>query len=286
MSGLAAGLVSVSVTTLGGSYKDLADFNLVVDTWPDVLSGPLREYAQADRPGRIGSVLLSTDATYKPAQFQITGTVYARTSSYSYAAMLTDLRNLKGWVARCAAVKVSGIDSTMVRSCKLTGFTSQDIGIVGSSPAMRVSMTFEGVDPLWYAASATSNDLTTSLTEQALGTAPVWPVITFTGAPSGLTLTYADSAGATVQTLTLAGITTSGATQTVVDCNLSRVVTTISSVETDMISTLDTATDFFALDPKDGDYSNTASPSHPQLKYALSGGSVSGVTCAYQKAYY
>lgn len=282
MSPLAPGLVSVSVTTTGGTYKDLADFNAIVENWPDLLSGPTREWLEAVRPGRIDTAELDNDPRYKPADFQIILTVYARTSGYTVASMLTDLRNLKGWMARCIAIKVDAIETAMFKACKCTDIKVEDVGVVGGTPAMRVVCAMHAKDPLWYSTSQTSNALTTSLTEQALGTAPVRPVIAFTGAPSGLTLTYADSAGATVQTLTLAGLETTGATQTVVDMDALTVVQTISAVAANAVDTI-TSGDFFALDPDDAD---TVTPTWCKVKYALSGGSVSGVTCVYRKAYY
>lgn len=276
------GLVSVSVTSVSGTYKDLADFNFAVDGWSDVLSGPLREYAEAPRPGRIDTVILSTDPAYRPAEMVVTGTVCSDSPSYTLASLLTDVQNLKGWCARAVAVKVETFTTSQFRQVKLTGATVTHFDIPGKQKAAKVSLTFRAHDPLWYSTSTTSNSLTTSLTEQSIGTAPVRPVITFTGAPGGLTLTYANSAGTTVQTLTLAALTTSGATQTVVDMANLTVIQTISGVATDAVSKI-TSGDFFALDPADSD---TVTPTWCKVMYALSGGSVSAVTCAYRKAYH
>lgn len=280
---LKPGLVSLSVTTGTGTYKDLADFNLVVENWPDLLTGVFREFAQAARPGRIDTASLSNDPTYKPAQFQIVGTVFARSSGWGMPSMLTDLRNLKGWCARATALKVSALDTSMFRNCKCVGFTAKDLGVVGSTPAMSVTMSFEGLDPLWYDTTLTTNNLTTSLSEQPLGTAPSFPIIRFTGAPAGLTLTYADSTGATVQTLTLADLETSGAAYTEIDMGRSSVVQSIGSVVVNAMRRLDPTTHFFALDPQHAD---VVTPTWCQLKYALDGGSVSGVTCSYRKRWY
>jgi hypothetical protein len=275
-------IVSVSTSSVTGTYKDLADFGFVVEGWTDVLSGPAREYQTGTRPGRIDTVLLSTDPLYKPGEFRVFGTVCSRSPSYTLASLVSDVQNLKGWCARAVALKVETFTTSQFIQCKLTGAIVEHFDIPGVQLAAKVSLTFQALDPLWYATSATSNSVTTSLTEQALGTAPVRPVITFTGAPSGLTLTYADSTGTTVQTLTLAGLTTSGATATVVDMANLTVTQTISAVATDAISKI-TAGDFFALDPKDAD---TVTPTWCKLMYALSGGSVSAVSCSYRKSYY
>jgi hypothetical protein len=268
----------VAVTTVAGTYKDLADFGYTVEGWVDALSGPTRSFATAPVPGRIETVKLSSAPAVKAGQFQIVGTVTGDTM----AGYLANLRNLKGWAVRAVAVKLLALDSTVFMEVDQADAPVVAVGMP-INLASRVTVTFDALKPYWQSTSLTSNALTTSFTEQALGTAPVRPVITFTGAPSGLTLTYADSAGTTVQTLTLAGLTTSGATQTAVDCYNSTVIQTISGVATDAISTLDNATDFFALDPKDAD---TVTPTWPKLKYSLSGGSVSGVTCVYRKNYW
>lgn len=272
-------IVSASVTTVTGTYKDLADFGFTVETWTDALSGPARSFALGTVPGRLDTVKLATDAAVKPGQIVITGTVAGDTMS----AYLTNLRNVKGWAVDTVALKFLALDANVFVEVDQTEAPVIHIGIPGLTPATRLSITFQSLKPYWQSTSVTSNALSTSLTEQALGTAPVFPVITFTGAPSGLTLTYADSAGTTLKTLTLAGLTTVGATQTVVDCAASTVIQTISGDATDAIDKLVEPSDFFSLRPKDSD---RVTPTWCKLKYSLSGGSVSGVTCAYRKAYW
>lgn len=273
-------IVSASVTTVTGTYKDLADFGFTVEGWVDALSGPSRTFPTAPVPGRLETVKLSTAPAIKPGQFQIIGTVTGDTMS----EYLTNLRNLKGWAVRAVALKILALDSSVFIEVDQAEAPVVSVGMP-TNFAGGVTLTFDALKPYWQAASATSNTITTSFSAQALGTAPVRPVITVTGNPSVVTLTYANSGGTTVQTLTLTGLTTSGATQTVIDCANSTVVTTVSSVATDMIAKLDTATDFFALDPVDGDYSNTASPAHPQLKYSATG-TVTNVACVYRAGYW
>jgi hypothetical protein len=282
MTAKATGIVSVSVTTTTGTYKDLADFNFAVDGWTDLLSGPQRTYATGSRPGRLDTALLATPALYKPNELTITGTVCSDSPSYAMSDLIADVQNLKGWCARTVALKVSTLNSAAFLSCSLTGAFVSHFDVPGKQRAAKVSLTFQALDPVWYSTTLTTNAITTSLTQQALGTAPVRPVITFTGAPSGLTLTYADSAGTTVQTLVLAGLTTSGATSLVVDMSAMTIVQTVSGTPASVVSKI-TSGDFFALDPKDAD---TVTPTWCKLVYSLSGGSVSAVACAYRKAWY
>lgn len=270
-------ICSVSVTTVTGTYKDLADFGYTVDTWVDALSGPSKSLAVASVPGKTETVKLSTTPTVKPGQFQIVGTVIGAT----IAEYLTNIRNLKGWANDAVALKLLALDTTTFIEVDQTEAPVVHIGPPGVTPASRVTITFDALKPYWQSTSVTSNAITTSFTEQALGTLKVYPVIRFTGAPSGLTLTYADSAGTTVQTLTLAGLTTSGATYTEIDMANSTVSQMISAVLTNAIDKKTTG-DFFALSPKDSD---RVTPTWCKLKYSLSGGSVSGVTCDYRKLY-
>jgi hypothetical protein len=273
-----SGIASVSVTTTTGNYKDLADFGLTVDGWGEAMGGPTREYPVASRPGRIGQSKLSTDPLYESKTVTLTGTVTADT----FAAHITALDGLKGWCARAVALKISSLDSTRFLQCNLVAVNVEPIGVPARTPASRVALTFEALeDPLWYATSATSNSLTTSLTEQPLGTAPVRPVITVTGNPSAFSLTYANSAGTTVQTLALAALETSGATQIVIDMANLTVVQTISAVDASAIAKITTG-DFFALDPKDAD---TVTPTWPKLLYTATG-TVSAVSCVYRRAYW
>lgn len=272
------GIVSVSVTTVSGTYKDLADFGLTVDGWGDAMSMPSREYPTGSRPGRIGGVKLATTALYKSKQIIITGTV----TSDTFAAHITAISALEGWCARAVALKVSGLDSARFLECNLVNATVTPLGIPAKTPASSVALTFEALESvLWQSTSTTTNSLTTSLTEQALGTAPVRPVITVTGNPSAFSLTYANSAGTTVQTLALAGLTTSGATSIVIDMNALTIVQTVSAVAASVIAKLTTG-DFFALDPADAD---TVTPTWCKVSYAATG-TVSAVSCAYRKSYY
>jgi len=273
-----SGIVSAAVGSVTATYKDLADFGFTVESWTDALSGPARSFSTAAVPGRLETVKLAPDPAVKPGQIIVNGTVTGDTIS----DYLTNLRNLKGWAVRAVALKLLALDAATFVEVDQTEAPVVHLGIPGLTPATRVSITFQALKPYWQSTTLTSNTLTTGLTEQALGTAPVRPVIRFTGAPTGLTLTYADYLNTTVGTLTLSGLD-AGATYTEIDMDVMSVVQMISGVLTNAIDTLDNATDFFALDPKDAD---TVTPTWPKLKYALAGGSVSGVTCSYRKGWY
>jgi hypothetical protein len=275
-------MIAVSTSSVTGTYKDLADFRFVAESWSDAFSGPLRDYQKGARPGRTDTALLSSSPIYRPGEMVVAGTICAPNStSYTIADLLTDIQNLKGWCARCVALKVTAYSSSFYRQAKLIGATVEHYDVPGRQKAARVALTFECVDPLWYSTSETNNAITTSLTEQALGTAPVRPVITVTGNPSAFSLTYANSAGTTVQTLALASLTTSGATSLVIDMNALTVVQTVSAVAASAVSKITTG-DFFALDPVDAD---TVTPTWCKLLYTATG-TVSAVSCVYRKAYF
>lgn len=107
-----------------------------------------------------------------------------------------------------------------------------------------VELAFTALDPYWLATSDTTVSIAAvdTPTELPLGTAPVRPVITVTGAGTAVTLTLKDSAGALVHTLELTGLAGTG--DVVVDCD----ALTITEDGTDAIAQL-AAGDFFLVDP-------------------------------------
>lgn len=273
------GIVSVSTSSVTGTYKDLADFGFVVDAHPDVFAWPSLTRPTAQIPGQLASVPLATRPTGALREFRVGGTVVGAT----LAAALANARNLIGWCARAVAVKTAHDASTFLQVA-LGNVTAEPLlPLAGSLFGVAVTLTFQATtDPLWRATSLTTNNLTTALTEQALGTAPVAPVIRLTGALTDPTITYADSSGTTVTTLALT-LTLPGASDYVeIDSAARTVVKSVSSVLSDAIDTI-SGGDFPVLDPADSD---TVTPVWCQLKYAIGGGSVSAATAAYRKAYY
>ena len=271
------GIASLSVTTVTGTYKDVADLGFTVDSWADALSGPTRSFPTAPVPGRVDSVKLSSTPTLKPGQFQLAGTVTGDTM----ATYLANLRAVKGWAVRAVAFKLNALDANVFVEVDQSEAPVMSIGMPVNLAA-RVTITFDALKPYWQSTTLTSNNLTTSYTEQALGEAPSRPVIRLTGALTNPTVSYADSSGTLVMSIGLT-IALAGAGDYVeIDCQNSTVVKSVSSVVSDAAGTL-SAGDFFALDPRDADM---ATPTYCKVKYAITAGSVSSATCTYRKHYW
>lgn len=130
-------------------------------------------------------------------------------------------------------------------------------------------------DPLAYATSATTvtGAINTDV-DTPLGLAASLPVLTITSPSTGFTVTYKNSASATVQTMTF---TFAGSPTTfVIDC--ANLTVTVDGVRHDEYLT---AGDFFALNPHDGVPSSSA---WPKVRTSSgSGGTALSVT--YTKAY-
>lgn len=273
--GIAPGIVSVSVTTVSGTYKDLDDFGFVVDPMRGIFDGAKVSYATEQRPGRLETVLTSLTATGQPRDLVIEGHVIADT----LAALTTNIRNLTGWCRRAVAVKTAH-DSATFLNVKQVDVQITHPPMQGVALTCGVSITFRAFDPLWYATSASAVTFSSN-TAMPLGTAPSRPVLRLTGTHTNPTITYKNSGGTTITTLVLT-ITIAGATDYVeIDCASLTIVKSVSSVITDAIDTL-TSGDFIVLDPADAD---TVTPTWGSLSVSLGSGSVTAVS-TFRPAYY
>jgi hypothetical protein len=269
------GLVSVSTTTITGTYKDLADFHFAVDA-PTPFAERRVLTPSSSMSGRLSSAALGTRPTGRPRDTRIVGTVI----SSSAANRLSDVRNLVGWCARAVALQTHLDANTFLQVDELTEASSEDLPPTAGRYPARVTLSFMSLDPLWYATSQSAVTFTTD-TAMALGTAPVAPVIRITGTLADPTITLKDHSGATVTTLGLT-ITQAGASDYVeIDCGAQTIVRSVSSVLSDAISTLSSGY-FFELDPADAD---TVTPTWPSLSIAYGSGSGTAVS-TYRKAYF
>lgn len=130
-------------------------------------------------------------------------------------------------------------------------------------------------DPLAYATSSTtvSGAVNTDV-DTPLGLAGSFPVITITSPSTGFTVTYKNSASATVQSMVFAFAGTP--TTFVIDC--ANLTITVDGVRHDEYLT---AGDFFALNPYDGVPSTS---SWPKLRTS-SGSGGTAISATYTKAY-
>jgi len=272
-----SGIVSVAVTSVTGTYKDVADFSFTVESWTDALSGPARTFATANVPGNVETVKLSTSPTVKPGEIQIVGTVTGATK----AAMLTSLRQLKGWAVRAVALKLLALDANTFVEVDQVGAPVVHFSPNGVHPAARVTLTFQALKPYWQSTSLSAVTFTGSATDMPIGEAPSRPVIRLTGAYTNPTVTYKNSAGSTVGSFTLTVTLANAAHYVEIDCARRTIVHNTGS-DADGIALL-TAGDFIALDPADAD---TLTPDWGTLAYTVTAGTVSSATATYRANYW
>jgi phage-related protein len=275
MATYSAGIASVSVTTVTGTYKDLNDFGFIVRTIRGVFDGRVANYPTAELPGRLDTAVLDTSATGSPRDVVVEGTVEAAT----IAALTTAIRDLTGWCARAVALKTVHDTASFLQVKQVTvSTTPPDMqGIVTAHP---VTITFRAFDPLWYSTSLSAVSFSAA-TAMPLGTAPSKPVIRVTGAYTNPTITLKNSSAVTVGTMVFTVVLANAAHYIEIDCaNRTIVHNTGSNADG---SALLTSGNFLTLDPSDAD---TTVPTWPTLEAAVSAGSISSATSTFRKSYF
>lgn len=226
------------------------------------------DWPATDVPGRIGQVVVASRPRWRTRKLSVPGhvlgsdlaTVNARLDELKWRLRMGEGEldvvfvddETRRFTARSATVEVRGLDPEL--------WPNQQ--------AKRVEVLFEMLDPRVYDVAQTTVALTATLAELPLGTAPVSPILRVNGPVSGtVVFTYADSAGATVATMTL-NTTLAGGEWLDVDC-LEQTLTDNGGTERpeDFVSG-----EFIELNPHDGDYPAGASPALPQLSISTGDG--------------
>lgn len=275
MATYAPGIVSVSVTTISGTYKDLNDFGFIVDPITGIFDGAKVSFPTASMPGRLQTVVLNTEPTGEPRDLTVKGTVEAGT----VALLTAQVRDLVGWCRRAVAVKTVHDANTYLPVSQV----SVDIehpSMQGVALTCGVAITFRAFDPLWYATTASAITFTTN-TAMPLGTAPSWPVLRGTGIHTNPLITYKNHTGGTVATIGLTISIPGAADYWEIDMANLTIVKSVSAVITDAIATL-TSGGFFALDPADAD---TVTPTWGSLTVSYGSGSSTAVS-TFRKSYF
>jgi phage-related protein len=247
---------------------DLAGVGFICEASPGLRSVVEHTYQTVRVADLPGAALLDTTPAVAVREFTITGILTATTA----AAMRTNKRLLEYRAGGTTARVITVVDDT---SRRITArLRSMDFAYAGKeldATEARVTMQWQALTPYWEDGSTTTVNLTTSNADCALGTVAVYPIVTINAATTP-TLTYKNSAGSTVYSMTL---TTIAGGQSVIIDMLTRTIThSVSGVT----PSLRTAGRFFALDPYDGDYPTSAWP-----KLVLSSGTG---TAVYRKAYH
>lgn len=227
------------VLTVDGYDLSLLGFQVEALTgWRDGLDA---SWPEAAVPGRFGPLVTGTDPSYAARKITVNGAIVAD----NLTAMLAAMDDLKWRIGRTEKEFAFVDDVTRVFNARVTG-----VRVTGLKPQMtqrgtRLAITFYLPDPrIWDDAPTVVSAIVAADKDLPLGTAPVRATIQVTGVGT-FTLTYKNSGGATIATMTITGATAP------VDIDMD--AQTITDAGGNAIGFL-TAGNFFAFDPDDGVY--------------------------------
>jgi hypothetical protein len=275
---LAPGIASVSITTVGGTYKDLADFGFVIRRPNDMFSGPRRTYPTIGMPGVMQAVRLNASPTGGVRSVTIQGTVVAATS----ALLTTNIRNLRGYCAQAVALKTLHDANSFLQVSKVHATVSPHYPLTGLRAA-EVTIEFEAADPFWYATSQTTATFTAAPASTPLGTADSYPLVRITGALTNPTITVKDSGGVTVATMALTITLANAAHYVEIDCapitgrTIVKHTGSLSAAEDTL-----TSGDFFGFLVANADI---VTPAYGTIEASVSAGAIASATAIYRAAY-
>lgn len=256
-------------TTLTLDGVDLSTIGLILDDmdgWSD--SAP-RAHSFVGMPKRREWARVTGKPIYRPRELRLTGHVEGATM----AAMRTRLHELKYRFSDNELGLIFSDASTEIMYGWLgdDGIDVSSLGPALASRRRRVSIHVVCPDGRIYETITTNSSFgSTASAAVALGTAPVEPIITVQTATT-FDIIYKSSTGGE-----RARFGVSGATGPPFTINMSRQTILNSSNDSQIVSK-SSGTDFFALDPFDGDWTTSAWPT-----LQISAGTM---TVSYQRAY-
>ncbi len=255
-------LNEVNLSTIGAYVMRLVGYT----------SAPTRSYPTLALPGRQG-VVLTADPEMSARTLQVQLAI--ATPSNTIAARASAEDDLKA-LAYNALVKVVVDDDVsaprqidgVCQTCEITTRQHPVDAVVSD-----VTLSILCPDPTWY-------DVTGQLI--AFGTTPS-PIPTGTATSGGIirvaalgavnvvdpVVSYLNAAGVTVKSLAFTGTLTAGTDYLEIDLDRQTVIEVASGVASNAISWLSTVSEFFAIDPMDGDVLHG---SYAQLKVTATSG--------------
>jgi phage-related protein len=210
--------------------------------------------------------VVASQPSYDPRELTIEGSVVSATRT----AMLSNLDELKWRIGNIEKTYTIVDDTSREFRARCTQFRTTGIDPYIVQRGVRVRLKLWLADPRIFATSDTViGSITTSPVDMPLGTAPSLPSITVVTSGT-FTLTYKDSAAATIATLNISGATA----PTTIDMD----AMTITDGSGNAAEHLVAGSDFpIVFDPEDGDY---VTPDWPTLE--CSSGTA---TATYRKTY-
>lgn len=254
----------------------LASIGVYVMRLNSYTAAPTREYASLAIPGRQG-VVLTADPTVAARTLEIQCAISTSASTIAARAAAEDRVKALAYNALVRVVVDDDINAprqidAVCTACQVTTRQHPVDAIVAD-----VTLTMLCPDPTWYDVTGQLIGFGTTARAIPLGTAPSGGIVRI-AAPSWSAdvvdpvLTYLNAAGVTLKTMSFTGTLTAGTDYLEVDLDRQTVVEYASGTAANAISWLSTSSQFFALDPMDGDVFST---SYPQLKVTATSGTPS-----------
>lgn len=221
---------------------DIATLGLTIAEAPGWLDAPPRDIPTAPIIGRAGAKALSVP-TEGPRQINLTGTIRGKT--VVLARNTVDQIKLALLADELSLTFADHADRHVYAYLKtLTTRILQGAQGPFVQEALAIDITLQALNPLSY-----DNDLTSvgfgSANRLALGTGPVRPLITITGAATNPVITLRNKTGVAMASMTLT-VTDAGGDTLSIDMDSK----TIKKNGVSALSSL-TAGDFFSIDPLD-----------------------------------
>lgn len=236
--------------TINGT--DPRTLGLIISDITGWLDAPALSYQAITVPGRPGQLIINPTADVAPVRNVARGIVEGTDLTTSRA----NFDKLKALFASVSGVAVGFLDGP---GRAVTAYCTRFAALPGAaqmiSRKIAVEIELVAFDPYEYDTSATTVALTAVAAALGLGTAPVRPVITITGAATNPVFTLKNSAGTAIGSLALA-LTTVAGDSLVIDCAK-------RTVRLNGVNRLDAVTggDFFTLDAiAQGVYSSSSWP--------------------------
>jgi hypothetical protein len=214
------------------SDVDVASFGVTVSEWDGVLPPPDISYATVAIPGVEGTVLESDEPIVAARSFRVKGAVEAA----SVAALETAVRVLLRWIHHKRLVGIrTGHDATKVAYGRLTKCDFPNYPHQLVQPLVKVDLTLECHDPLWYAVTPTALAFTTA-TQVPLGSWRVRKgVVRLTGVQNTPTVSITDWNDVAVSSFTVADSVPGASDYIEVDGGAQSCIKSVSSVITNII---------------------------------------------------
>lgn len=262
----------MSLTSLTVDSKDLSTLGLILDRPIGWRHSAPRAHRYVQIPKRRGYLKVTKTPVWEPRRLVLTGHIEGSSLAQLRTRHREIVHRLSDGLLTCSFSDAS--TEVFYAYMDEDGVEVDPVGPALKSKRHAVTINLVCPDPRIYEnATTTVTSTTTAATDVPLGTAPVEPVIQVTTASTVVSLIYKTSTGGTLATFGLTG--PGGSSPYSIDM---KAQTALSSTGLSVISALTTGTDFFVLDPFDGDWPSSGWPT-----VQMTNGS--SMTITYQKAY-